>query len=86
MSGCRMSSAGWGYGVLAFADTPQDENPSGFDFQWIRECCFRNVHPDHTTVRSTSQVKSLENKGPTGFNPWGAYVFSMEARGVEPLS
>lgn len=33
-----------------------------------------NVHPDYTTVRSASQAKSLENKGPTGFNPWGAYV------------
>lgn len=48
--------------------------------------CIQNVHPDYTTVRSASQAKSLENKGPTGFNPWGAYVFSMEARGVEPLS
>ena len=33
-----------------------------------------NVHPDYTTVRSTSQAKSLENKGPTGVKPWGAYV------------
>ena len=24
-----------GYGVLAFSDTPQDENPSGLDFQWV---------------------------------------------------
>ncbi len=23
------------YGVLAFSDTPQDENPSGLDFQWV---------------------------------------------------
>ena len=31
-----------------------------------------NVHPDYTTVRSTSQAETLETKGPTGFNPWGA--------------
>ena len=23
------------YRVLAFSDTPQDENPFGFDFQWV---------------------------------------------------
>ncbi|MDD6813851.1 MAG: hypothetical protein PUD60_05575 [Akkermansia muciniphila] len=36
------------YGVLAFSDTPQDENPSGLDFQWVW------VHN-----RNTNQINAL---------------------------
>lgn len=33
-----------------------------------------NVHADYTAVRSASQAKPFETKGPTGENPWGASV------------